>query len=175
MGPNDVDILTYKPGPFSPTQSRLGLAVSQTEETFGLYGYNQKRPAIRPTSHAVFWAALGLHSLVLGDRNHGLKLVHDNRTLDAAIQDFGRLADTLAVPTVALVFPFFADRHTPLEEERILSLLQDSKIPAISLAEPLSALAPLKELSKDGIHPSPEGHRLAGLSLSRYLIDREHR
>jgi lysophospholipase L1-like esterase len=160
LGPNDVDSIRLEPAP-----ARLSSGHWPSRQ---LRGRNHKKPAEAPVSHAAWWMEFAIHSMLGGDRNHGLELTGRPVQLQRGIEAFRNLAAELAIPGVAVVFPFFENRHTPLESELILATLQEHQIDAWDLSESLGK-GSLGPLSSDGIHPDDRAHMLAGTAIARYL------
>ena len=59
-----------------------------------------------------------------------------------------------------------------LEEDRLDSLLQTAEIPSLLLRKPMSSASAggLGALSRDGIHPNQDGHRVAAEAIAPYVL-----
>ena len=57
-------------------------------------------------------------------------------------------------------------------EDRLASLLREAHIPFLLLRQPMEAATPegLSSLSKDGIHPTQAGHRVAADAIAPYVL-----
>jgi len=166
LGPNDLDSLVQGP---RGIRSRLHPRQWPGAE---LRGRSEKRPQLFPWSHALWWWQYGFGRWRSGDRNFRLTLAGHAVDLPEACSAFAGIAEELNIPAAAVVFPFFEEGHTTLEEDRLASLLLAAEIPILRLRDPMNAATPngLSSLSQDGIHPNERGHRVAAQSLVPYVL-----